>query len=1203
MTTDELLRGLRGARSLLDRYEPDRRRGDWAAAAGDLAALRGSLDACSAELERVLDDMDDPAERESARAELADCHADAAALFAATGDASAAGQLLHRAVELGADRGLSAGWREAQADLDRFADLAYGRLLWRRGETALARPILKRVAAGPGDRLADEARSILDGPVPLKRPPSLFTLNGIGLTLVGKRDHREGSYVATQCFSILFVPIVPIAAYRVMDAGGGSFYFLAREKLSALARRVRLLVPLALVLLVAGLSIDAYLDSTSRRIGQALDAAGQLERAGELDRALGAYDRAIGEFFDEDHAADLRPAAAGIMRIAAARIATPAGAGSVEAIRRVVLRYQDLHPTLRSPDMTAALRGELIAWAEQIGGRDLAARRASLRVLELAAGAVSDADVGRRVDRARTRLAAELAGERPIEALRQYAAVRDRRATTEPTAAILASFDPGSSLWLEAEKEVEGWLAEAASHPAAAGVRGHLDEVRRRERDPGRAAVLGGDVAALSAAALANPRDHGVAVALARARRDAGELEDAITTLTALGEPGRMTAEAQAALGGIHADAGNLEEAERVLAGLITSELGAYQDAVSRYDRAASKTQASLIEKGQRGELPADVQAALTGASPEKQQEIGSAWLRKELEQDPQLSRLAGEVTARSHVVPAALTLGMVRLQMAGAADGEARAKLLAGAEAAFLSVRSQAEGRPEFHLGLGQVYYRLGRPADGERELARVLAEKDAQLRLQVGHVYRDLGLDQRAIEVAEAIWNEADQPVKGAAAHLRSLLAYGEEEEETWLARADQRNPFVRRSLTSLRAERKLREGDAAGADQLFAEVADEYGEEAARDSTAANNAAVAEGRRFGCNGDLAHLEKAATYMAQAYRLQPESAIVAGNLVAAWRTLAINRALGAWLDVRGLRPDYRESMTLLSVMAEGPDRARLRARLRGDAAFQRSNDLMRQWQILAPQNVEAYFLEVSALDALDDGPGIASLRERIARAGLNPSTDHQDWMSGSRDEAIRKETAAARARYERLLAAVRDKRTRAAAMVLLADRLRVEAMMGDAAAVYAERERLLAEAASLHRHPGVERALASARMNVAIMGAVAASPEVRALWEPRRRSHGWVLLTHLIAEASPGALEALRRQPQLAAAKAVFERELDERGQLHHWVLARALGDAAMETRAVEAMRGSTELARARVAALLRPDDPSAQETLALVERLVGP
>ena len=44
----------------------------------------------------------------------------------------------------------------------------------------------------------------------------MFTFNGIGTTLYGKKDlDAEGWYTATKFFCVLFVPVIPLACYRV----------------------------------------------------------------------------------------------------------------------------------------------------------------------------------------------------------------------------------------------------------------------------------------------------------------------------------------------------------------------------------------------------------------------------------------------------------------------------------------------------------------------------------------------------------------------------------------------------------------------------------------------------------------------------------------------------------------------------------------------------------------------------------------------------------------------------------------------------------------------------------------------------------------------------------------------------------------------------------------------------------------------------
>ncbi len=68
--------------------------------------------------------------------------------------------------------------------------------------------------------------------VPISSAPSLSTINGIGFTLYGSTDKNpsNGSYMATYYFVFFFVPIFPIARYRVIPTGGG-YRFLGKGSL------------------------------------------------------------------------------------------------------------------------------------------------------------------------------------------------------------------------------------------------------------------------------------------------------------------------------------------------------------------------------------------------------------------------------------------------------------------------------------------------------------------------------------------------------------------------------------------------------------------------------------------------------------------------------------------------------------------------------------------------------------------------------------------------------------------------------------------------------------------------------------------------------------------------------------------------------------------------------------------------------------
>jgi len=65
---------------------------------------------------------------------------------------------------------------------------------------------------------------------PISSAPSLFTFNGIGLTLYGNSDYdpETRSYATTHYFVVLFVPIFPIGRYRVIDMGGRRYRFLGK---------------------------------------------------------------------------------------------------------------------------------------------------------------------------------------------------------------------------------------------------------------------------------------------------------------------------------------------------------------------------------------------------------------------------------------------------------------------------------------------------------------------------------------------------------------------------------------------------------------------------------------------------------------------------------------------------------------------------------------------------------------------------------------------------------------------------------------------------------------------------------------------------------------------------------------------------------------------------------------------------------------
>jgi tetratricopeptide (TPR) repeat protein len=87
------------------------------------------------------------------------------------------------------------------------------------------------------------------------------------------------------------------------------------------------------------------------------------------------------------------------------------------------------------------------------------------------------------------------------------------------------------------------------------------------------------------------------------------------------------------------------------------------------------------------------------------------------LKDHPAFRRAMEDLRKESRVVPVALDFGIVLLRRAqGMPDPDKRRQELERAEKTFLAIRTAAEKSDEFRLFLGQVYYWLGRHAEGRK-------------------------------------------------------------------------------------------------------------------------------------------------------------------------------------------------------------------------------------------------------------------------------------------------------------------------------------------------------------------------------------------------------------------------------------------------------------------------------------------------------
>lgn len=86
---------------------------------------------------------------------------------------------------------------------------------------------------------------------PIDAAPELSTINGIGTSLYGHSDEVDGTYVAVLCFCFLFIPLIPIARYRVSSYDGKSYRFYGKLPLTTTNKVHALIGILAIIYVVS----------------------------------------------------------------------------------------------------------------------------------------------------------------------------------------------------------------------------------------------------------------------------------------------------------------------------------------------------------------------------------------------------------------------------------------------------------------------------------------------------------------------------------------------------------------------------------------------------------------------------------------------------------------------------------------------------------------------------------------------------------------------------------------------------------------------------------------------------------------------------------------------------------------------------------------------------------------------------------------
>jgi len=1116
------------------------------------------------------------------------------ALLHAAGEAKAQDSLLRAGLRVAPVGPLQDELEAARRAPELHLALARARWLHDRERHAEARVLLDKVIAGDEAILVDSAELVEAVEAPLE-----WTWRGCGFGLYGHDQERpDRSYLTTYCMQVFWMPVWPLARYRVRKTREGLF-FMGRLALGAGWRFVRAASVAALLGLIALVAVSAWLDRPARRLSQALSEAARLERSGPPERAERRYLELAEKYRNSVAGSALAPIATALVRIELARKQPPASPPALAGLNVLIARVRGLPRGAWSGGAGPTLAQHLEQVASTLEAQGEAGIDSALGLLDDAARFASTREAMRlrqHRDQLRRTRAEGLADDWPLLAVERLgdlgddASARTRQGELllrlSATAGLISEVEPATRdflRWARPRAELAGTVRKLEAALEAAGALA-MDADRNR-------ALESGDPAALSAALRSHPADQAIQAGLATAQA-ASDRSAALARLDKLGRPGWLVGHARLALIGLILAGSDLTRAGDLLSHEVSFRLPHFRAALQAYDVDYQALAKRLAQRAEYNQLPDDLARKLRFKPLEVQQRLFAEWVERTAEDDANLTLLRGRAQREAVVVDLALQLGTLQLERASTAPSAQRAALLASAERAFLAIAGEADDRPDYHLGLGQAYYRLGRVDEARRELDGLLAGGDPALEFRVAFAYRSVGLTVRAREIAIAA-TKRDEPWRTEAALMLAVMAETTDETANWLGQADPNNSEVKHGLRKVAAERALKSGRLDEADGLLAALIEDIH---TRPVTLAllNDEALALSNRFTATGRPDFLDQAIVVSDRVQKLAPDDAVLIGNLIALLQHRARIGVLADRLELGALRLSDQHSETILMALLEGDQDDTVRAALLRAPTEVRAVGLLHRMQALAPYTPRGYQLEREATELRQDVAGLTALVERLRTQELDSSEVDEwrkGWQSGAHDAQLRDQARSTLANHQ-AAAGARDPATAAAAQLVIAYQLRMLAQL-DLLPAQARDAVTALRSAGRWKALGVQRVLAVTLLMQAMLEAAASDPAIEAVLRRDRREFSE---SQLLAHLPAAARTALASRPEVVEAVTLLRAAAAREPSETDLVVARALGDTELERLAVPVLDRPLERLGRELGKLLDPHGAAAAELAAL-------
>lgn len=614
-------------------------------------------------------------------------------------------------------------------------------------------------------------------------------------------------------------------------------------------------------------------------------------------------------------------------------------------------------------------------------------------------------------------------------------------------------------------------------------------------------------------------------------------------------------------LGQLLAAEGDLERARQLLEPYVASRITELLDAEQAWDDAYQAAYDAAIADLQNGAESDGWYARYDNATTQEQDEMVSAYTQPRTDGDPTVAAARERYLSTSGVVDVALDLAVLQLELAQTkTDPAERRAALEQAEQTFLSVQSSAGEGFQYRLYLGQVYFWLGRPEQGQLLFDDLLAEApgDSSVMVSVAYTLRLVGEASKAIDLYEKAYNnETDPQAKYSIASSLAAMARDRPERLKWLQLTSPEDKDAQASLKSAQGQEAAEAGDDRQAASYYNEAIAIY-DQMSESSTVLNNSALVLLSQFSLTGETSYRDEALNRLVKAIEYEPSDTVLLRNTASVYMSAAMHDLIAPHLDLKALESTGGFSM-LMYLTHDQADWKRISGQMKVSPQYAKAMSMYQRAVLLAPKDSTGYAILAGHYAYLEDEKALSALLDQARKADPDTTKGERSLRASLAGE-YDKTTRTSLVTTEKSLRSVLNKSginqpTRATAGAMLCQVLLARHALGDP--VDADQAVRLAEDAwKTDPSSGARSALRDALSFCALKRLSADHASLRKLWEQLGPTHDTFTLLAIAAGADPAVRAAISAD---ADVQRILELRIDQRerfpdgSSLSTWALCR--------------------------------------------------